>query len=61
VGVREILDIDIVSKLQTITVDRDRLARQCLANEHGNDECVAHPRAERDAVSQDRERDAVKL
>src|SRR5204862_4013325 len=28
VGVREILDVYIVPKLQTITVDRDRLARQ---------------------------------
>ena len=61
VGVGEILDVDVVSKLQTITVDRDGLAGECLADEHGNDECVAHPRTERDAVPQDRERHAVQL
>lgn len=61
VRVREVLDVDEVAGLPAVARDGDRRTRQGGLHEAGDDELVAHPRAVRNPVPQDREVAAVEL
>ena len=53
-GVGEVLDVDVVAILRSVSGDREGFPGERLPHEAGDHQLLAHPRAVRDPVAQDR-------